>query len=118
MYHINDGLVGSFTLVMVTNTKYIPKRLVDNNEKCHISSIWGPTCSSVDCVLRNCSLPEVGTLYKSSFDNPSVNLPKLARLIIKTVTLTVNRWKWVNGFTMKVRQFKPFIFQFSTFQKL
>ena len=59
MYHINDGLAGSFAYFLGINKQYIPQKLINGNEKCHPSSIWGPTCASGDRLLNDCNLPEV-----------------------------------------------------------
>lgn len=65
MYHINDGISGSFVTVLATHIQYIPKKLISNNEKCSTSSIWGPTCAPLDRIVNDYSLPEVclGCLY-------------------------------------------------------
>lgn len=62
MYHINDGLAGSFAFFLGINKQFIPKKLIYKNEKCNTSSIWGPTCASMDYLLNGYSLPEVSIL--------------------------------------------------------
>ncbi|CCA74256.1 related to ornithine decarboxylase [Serendipita indica DSM 11827] len=80
MYYLNDGVYGSFNCIMFDHQTVHPiwltvgKVLTDtsswgstsNQERtCAMasSSLWGPTCDSIDCVLANVSLPiglEVG----------------------------------------------------------
>ncbi|EDV20646.1 uncharacterized protein TRIADDRAFT_31473 [Trichoplax adhaerens] len=61
MYHISEGMGGSFLSVIATHQQYIPKKLSNNNEKCYRSSLWGPSCTATDCLLSDFNLPEMET---------------------------------------------------------
>ena len=72
MYYVNDGVYGSFNcvlfdhavvnpLVLMTKGKFVPggPEVIAETYK---SSIWGPTCDSMDCITKDSALPllEVG----------------------------------------------------------
>lgn len=59
MYYINEGVYGSFNCVVFEHAtvKAIPLRDYHSNEEKYLSSIWGPSCDSMDCVLKNTMLP-------------------------------------------------------------
>ncbi|KAL1915961.1 uncharacterized protein VTP21DRAFT_6349 [Calcarisporiella thermophila] len=75
MYYINDGVYGSFNCIIFDHQKVQPSVLQRSGEfalnrsqgdpddeqgqrgsekKC---SVWGPTCDSIDCVMRDANLP-------------------------------------------------------------
>jgi len=75
MYYINDGVYGSFNCIMFDHQSPVPycltvgKVLVDvqpetvESGQMLTSSVWGPTCDSIDCVCPVVKLPaalEVG----------------------------------------------------------
>ena len=59
MYYINEGVYGSFNCVIFEHAvvEGVPLRNVKSNEEKYPSSIWGPSCDSVDCVSKNMMLP-------------------------------------------------------------
>jgi ornithine decarboxylase len=62
MYYINDGVYGSFNCLLfdhqeVTATLLHPE--VHLGKETLNTSIWGPTCDSLDCVVNECKLPEL-----------------------------------------------------------
>lgn len=61
MYYINDGVYGSFNCIMFDHQ--YPKAQVLETEnkakKLYRSSIWGPTCDSMDCITMDAQLPEM-----------------------------------------------------------
>lgn len=61
MYYVNDGCYGSFNCIVydyaVVNGK--PLSLHDKNAPQYESSVWGPTCDSMDCIQRKTVLPEM-----------------------------------------------------------
>ncbi|OMJ19250.1 Antizyme inhibitor 2 [Smittium culicis] len=70
MYYINDGVYGSFNCIMFDHQIVYPQVLVRNGSfelnnmdlqstTHYNSSIWGPTCDSIDCVASSVSLPEL-----------------------------------------------------------
>ncbi|KAL5016675.1 hypothetical protein ScPMuIL_006264 [Solemya velum] len=65
MYYINDGIYGSFTPLLfdkgAEKIKYTEFVLPEERDTSivHSSSVWGPTCDGVDCVLKDCQLPEL-----------------------------------------------------------
>nr|CAD7459282.1 unnamed protein product [Timema tahoe] len=57
MYYINDGVYGAFNCVSNDNYHPIPVPLKSIGGKLTSSSIWGPTCDSMDQVVKNINLP-------------------------------------------------------------
>ncbi|KAI8993375.1 pyridoxal-dependent decarboxylase [Pilobolus umbonatus] len=66
MYYVNDGMYGSFNCIMFDHQVVHPKVLMKNNEfvygcddieNQYESSVWGPTCDSIDCLNKSTSLP-------------------------------------------------------------
>nr|CAD7572453.1 unnamed protein product [Timema californicum] len=57
MYYINDGVYGAFNCVSNDNYHPIPVPLKSIGGKLTSSSIWGPTCDSMDLVVKNINLP-------------------------------------------------------------
>lgn len=58
MYYVNDGLYGSFNSLMYDHAKVEAKILVEHPLQ-FTSSIWGPTCDGLDCIMEECRLPEL-----------------------------------------------------------
>ncbi|EGN99331.1 hypothetical protein SERLA73DRAFT_90679 [Serpula lacrymans var. lacrymans S7.3] len=77
MYYINDGVYGAFNCIMFDHQTVHPYVLSLNGsfhiaaaEALALSSVWGPTCDSLDCVCKRVELPsglEVGDWL--GFDN-------------------------------------------------
>eukprot|EP00612_Vaucheria_litorea_P002505 CAMPEP_0171457742 /NCGR_PEP_ID=MMETSP0945-20130129/3699_1 /TAXON_ID=109269 /ORGANISM="Vaucheria litorea, Strain CCMP2940" /LENGTH=454 /DNA_ID=CAMNT_0011983411 /DNA_START=58 /DNA_END=1420 /DNA_ORIENTATION=- len=71
MYYLNDGVYGSFNCIMFDHYVVCPKVLTRNgnifdersveesNANQFPSNLWGPTCDSMDCVMKNVELPEL-----------------------------------------------------------
>ncbi|KAA1467274.1 ornithine decarboxylase [Dentipellis sp. KUC8613] len=77
MYYINDGVYGAFNCILFDHQKVQPY-VLSLNGSFHIpasvplrtSSVWGPTCDSIDCVCPTVALPsalQVGDWL--AFDN-------------------------------------------------
>lgn len=69
MYYINDGVYGSFNCTVFDHAEVSPKTLVRNGEflyktnnkeyvKTFKSSLWGPTCDSIDCIGNDYDIAE------------------------------------------------------------
>jgi ornithine decarboxylase len=61
MYYINDGVYGSFNCIMFDH-QYPKAKVLDTDSKSkqlYRSSIWGPTCDSMDCITMDAQLPEM-----------------------------------------------------------
>jgi len=68
MYYISDGVYGSFNCLLFDHAKIFPK-VLRKGEVFHLgnqpqtekfeSSLWGPTCDSMDCISRKEFLPEL-----------------------------------------------------------
>jgi len=61
-YYINDGTYGSFNCLIYDHA--VVKAEILHRQSCgsdteYPSSVWGPTCDSMDCVLREVNLPEL-----------------------------------------------------------
>jgi len=62
MYYLNDGVYGSFNCLMYDHATVEPTLLKSHpGELQYTSSVWGPTCDGLDCVLESCLLPELFT---------------------------------------------------------
>ncbi|ORX63929.1 hypothetical protein BCR32DRAFT_213216 [Anaeromyces robustus] len=69
MYYINEGIYASFNSLMFDHQHAYPKPLAKNgrfffdggmnNETEFNCSVWGPTCDSLDCLAKNCLLPQL-----------------------------------------------------------
>jgi len=64
MYYINDGVYGAFNCILFDHQTVHPHVLsmggsfhVPDEEPLHTSSVWGPTCDSIDCVCPTTQLP-------------------------------------------------------------
>ncbi|KAI8087831.1 pyridoxal-dependent decarboxylase [Gilbertella persicaria] len=66
MYYVNDGMYGSFNCIIFDHQVVRPKVLMRNEEftygqeveEIHYdSSVWGPTCDSIDCLNKSTRLP-------------------------------------------------------------
>lgn len=51
MYFINDGVYGSFNCNLSDHKPIFPITLKSSNEVTYKSTIWGPTCDSLDMVI-------------------------------------------------------------------
>ncbi|CAG0919795.1 unnamed protein product [Notodromas monacha] len=61
MYYVNDGVYGSFNCILFDHQVVTAKLLHDYDEgtKLYQSSVWGPTCDSLDCILPKVTLPSL-----------------------------------------------------------
>ncbi|KAJ3802153.1 ornithine decarboxylase [Lentinula aff. detonsa] len=64
MYYINDGVYGAFNCILFDHQVVHPYVLsmngsfhVPSSEPVSTSSVWGPTCDSIDCVCPKAELP-------------------------------------------------------------
>eukprot|EP00054_Salpingoeca_dolichothecata_P015143 m.86559 g.86559 ORF g.86559 m.86559 type:complete len:428 (-) comp21343_c0_seq1:73-1356(-) len=62
MYYVNDGLYGSFNCCLFDHAVVEAKHFKKAKVQTEVSSVWGPTCDSIDCILKQTKLPclEVG----------------------------------------------------------
>ncbi|RUS88763.1 hypothetical protein EGW08_003480 [Elysia chlorotica] len=58
MYYLNDGVYGSFNSLMYDHAKVEPCVFNDSLYS-FTSSVWGPTCDGLDCIMQECRLPEM-----------------------------------------------------------
>lgn len=63
MYYLNDGVYGSFNCTIFDHWEVEPiPFLIDEDphlRQSNLSTIWGPTCDSMDCIKRDVILPEM-----------------------------------------------------------
>ncbi|KAJ2753820.1 Ornithine decarboxylase [Coemansia aciculifera] len=77
MYYVNDGVYGSFNCIVFDHQSPRPRLLHSRGELLDTtaaplfkSSIWGPTCDSIDCIVPNgLLLPELRIGDWLVFDN-------------------------------------------------
>lgn len=72
MYYVSDGIYGSFNNIFFDH--YVPKvnllKEIQEEEPLHMSTIFGPTCDSMDCITKHVKLPELHVgdwLYFTNF---------------------------------------------------
>ena len=60
MYYINDGVYGSFNCLVFDHATVHPEVFgAEETAPKFPSSIWGPTCESLDCITKSAFLPRV-----------------------------------------------------------
>lgn len=59
MYYVNDGVYGSFNSLLYDHANFEAKVFEDDHAPQFTSSIWGPTCDGLDCILEEVRLPEL-----------------------------------------------------------
>lgn len=65
MIYINDGIYGAFNCILFDHYEIslpkVLKRNFNDNSKDEIvnTSVWGPTCDSMDCISKNMPLPDL-----------------------------------------------------------
>ena len=71
MYYINEGVYGSFGDVLLDYASFIPIPLLGKpgSDNTFRSCVWGPTCDSIDCVVKACDLPLLETGDWVYFEN-------------------------------------------------
>ncbi|KAL4236688.1 Mitochondrial 2-oxoadipate and 2-oxoglutarate transporter [Mactra antiquata] len=58
MYYVNDGVYGSFNCVLFDHQVVSACSLKSSkDEMTYESSIWGPTCDGIDCIMQTVQLP-------------------------------------------------------------
>jgi len=64
MYYLNDGVYGSFNCLLFDHATVHPVLFDEErfeNEPRFMCSLWGPTCDGLDCIVKECQLPELNT---------------------------------------------------------
>lgn len=59
MYYVNDGVYGSFNCLLYDHASVTPTLLKDQGSEKFSSSVWGPTCDGLDCILEQTMLPQL-----------------------------------------------------------
>lgn len=68
MYYLNDGVYGSFNCVLFDHYHPTPVAL-HPREGLFESSVWGPTCDSMDCIAKSALLPKLNIGEWVYFEN-------------------------------------------------
>ncbi|KAF8339638.1 pyridoxal-dependent decarboxylase, partial [Cantharellus anzutake] len=106
MYYINDGVYGSFNCIMFDHQKVTPYPLtidrsvlpiihlqgpghLNDKDDLVLSSVWGPTCDSIDCVAPLAMLP--GRLASAIGLVLTTWVPTLVVLRVDSMGLTCRR---------------------------
>ncbi len=59
-YYVNDGTYGSLNTVLTEHAILKPELIFGKEEGALFhSTIWGPTCDSIDCITHTAFLPEL-----------------------------------------------------------
>lgn len=70
-YYISEGVYGSFNCTVFDHYA-VTANVVDERKAAGapvISKLFGPTCDSIDCVIKSCALPELQVGDKLYFEN-------------------------------------------------
>jgi len=60
LYYLNDGVYSSFNCLIFDHAKVLPTPLKEHaGEAAHKSTLFGPTCDSMDCICKNVLLPKL-----------------------------------------------------------
>jgi len=60
LYYINDGVYGSFNNLLFDHATCYPKFLRNvSDEYEYVSTVFGPSCDGLDCILKNYPLPKI-----------------------------------------------------------
>jgi len=60
MYFVNDGVYGSFNCILYDHYVPVPCLFPENDSNVkYPSSVWGPTCDGLDCILPSTDLPKL-----------------------------------------------------------
>jgi len=64
MYYLNDGVYGSFNCTIFDHWDVEPIPFLSSEDSMdlrstHLTTLWGPTCDSMDCIKRDVYLPEL-----------------------------------------------------------
>lgn len=62
MYYLNDGVYGSFNCILFDHATVEPELYNAErfkHEAQYKCSLWGPTCDGLDCIVKECSMPEL-----------------------------------------------------------
>ena len=59
IYYLNDGIYGSFNCVYFDHAKPIVMPYNERDGKLYDSTVFGPTCDSIDIISENCKLPDL-----------------------------------------------------------
>ncbi|KAH9504594.1 Mitochondrial 2-oxoadipate and 2-oxoglutarate transporter [Bulinus truncatus] len=70
MYYVNDGVYGSFNNVFTDHAVVTPVFLMSHDQPQLCPSVlWGPTCDSLDCIMKECLLPDMDVGQWLYFNN-------------------------------------------------
>ena len=77
MYYVNDGVYGSFNCLLFDHAVVYPRVVTKNGSfvssqrehQLYECSVWGPTCDSMDCIMKQTVLPELDIGDWLCFDN-------------------------------------------------
>lgn len=64
MYYVNDGVYSSFNCMFYDHTPEVQPIIIkdiSSDAPVYKSSIWGPTCDGLDCILKESQLPDLET---------------------------------------------------------
>lgn len=63
MYYVSDGTYGSFNCIHNDHTSEDDLKPVvlksDPSTEYSLSTVWGPTCDGIDCIIKNVRLPKL-----------------------------------------------------------
>ncbi|KAH9489798.1 Mitochondrial 2-oxoadipate and 2-oxoglutarate transporter, partial [Bulinus truncatus] len=70
MYYVNDGVYGSFNNVFTDHAVVTPVVLMSHDQPQLCPSVlWGPTCDGLDCIMKECLLPDMDVGQWLYFNN-------------------------------------------------
>lgn len=98
MYYVNDGVYGSFNCLVFDHATVTPEVFgTDEKAAKFPSSIWGPTCDSLDCITKNVMLPKVCS-WSSRAQAQVLRNPLLATSFCEMVPLNKFGYQYLSVF--------------------
>lgn len=98
MYYVNDGVYGSFNCLVFDHATVTPEVFgTDEKVAKFPSSIWGPTCDSLDCITKNVMLPKVCSC-SSGAQAQVLRNPLLATSFCEMVSLNKFGYQYLSVF--------------------
>ena len=58
-YYLNEGVYGSFNCIYFDHAKPIIKPYNERDGELYLSTVFGPTCDSIDVISTECRLPDL-----------------------------------------------------------
>ncbi|XP_066589736.1 ornithine decarboxylase 2-like [Prorops nasuta] len=111
MYYVNCGVYNSFIEELLDLKARVPTSLYKpgKNEEKYLSTIWGPTCDSFDCIVKNVLLPDYDLddwLLWTNMGSYTIALSCSFNGFLPPVIIPISRKSQWESFCREVKQIK------------